>query len=81
MYCTDGFGYGYYWHYGNLLFMLTLLIGAAVLVSRLFMNSEKRVSDRSVAYHSAGIKNYCPSCGKIIKTDWAVCPYCETKLK
>ncbi|NOY60797.1 MAG: hypothetical protein GXO75_17960 [Calditrichaeota bacterium] len=32
-------------------------------------------------YCGAGLKEKCPSCGKSVKADWRVRPYCGTKLK
>ncbi len=84
MYCTDGFGYGYYWHFGNSLFILILLVGVAVLVYRLLLNNENRVSGRSVAtnyFHSAGIKTLCPSCSTNIEETYLRCPECNYILK
>jgi RNA polymerase subunit RPABC4/transcription elongation factor Spt4 len=27
------------------------------------------------------LKTNCQACGKIVKTNWDICPYCETKIK
>lgn len=84
MYCTNGFGYGYYWHFGNSLFILILLAGAAVLVYRLFINNENRESGRSIVanyFHSAGAKNLCPSCCANVNETYLRCPECNYKLR
>jgi len=44
-----GFGYGNFWHLGNLLFILILFVGVAVLVYHLIVNNGNRVSGRTVA--------------------------------
>lgn len=83
--CNDwGFGYGNFWHLGNLLFIFVLFAGIAVLVFRLITNNGNQVSGRSIAanyFHSAGAEKHCPSCGANVDITYLRCPDCNYKLK
>ncbi len=84
MYCSDGFGFGGYWHYGNSLFILILLVGVAVLAYRLIMHNGNRTLTNSVVannFHTAIAKNHCPSCRANIEETYLRCPECNYKIK
>ncbi|MBU2493304.1 MAG: zinc ribbon domain-containing protein [Bacteroidetes bacterium] len=85
MYCTEwGFGFGNFWHLGNLLFIVLLIAGVGFMLFRLVTITGSKTNGRSVItnyFHSNRSNQNCPECKAHIEETYLRCPECNFKLK
>jgi Reverse gyrase len=57
-------------------FVISLLIGLFLTAKRYLFNEQDIAAFKSVFVPVATTKRTCSVCGKTLKEDWKVCPYC-----
>jgi hypothetical protein len=52
----------------------------AVLAWLLFLMSFRNISLPEPTARDAARKRFCPECGRVLRKDWAICPYCGFEI-